>query len=185
MIYLRWMWFAFLDLNLMPLWFLLAPIVSLFTARGWPRWGGWLWTYDNPPQGDEGYQKHRAPFTSGYLEPWQLYVNRVFWLWRNPGYGFQKWCGVGYGNGLVVKIIGDGGFGDRISDKAGRAGWYYAEGWNDFGDVVAFELYVVWPWCRSRCVRIRLGWKILTDKFKRLQFAPMVNTANPFKSYGD
>ena len=74
---------------------------------------------------------------------------------------------------------------DGISDKEGNPGWYFVrvralDSWR----VVWFEFYGVFPYCKTRDVRIRLGWKILTDKFQRQGFAQLVNTFNPFDGYG-
>ena len=54
----------------------------------------------------------------------------------------------------------------------------------DSWQVVGFEFYGVFPYCKTRDVRIRLDWKILTDKFQRQGFAQLVNTFNPFDGYG-
>lgn len=53
------------------------------------------------------------------------------------------------------------------------------------GRVVAFEFYCVFPCGFGRCLRSRLGWKIMTDKFERFGFAQLVNTFNPLDGYGD
>lgn len=115
MTYLKWFFLALLDWLLLPVWFLGAPVYSLFTADGWPSWGKWFQTYDNPPTGDKRWIRLHP-----YSTPIGLYWRRVTWIWRNPGYGFQKLCSVGYGNGLVVKIKAKGGYADEISE-IGRA----------------------------------------------------------------
>lgn len=184
MIYIKWLLLTAIDLLLLPVAYALAPVISLFTANGWPKFGGWFYTYDNPPQGDSGYQTKRAPFPLADT-PKKLYYNRVAWLWRNPLYGYQKFAGIKYDKDLVVKLIRMGGAGLKTSDKYKRAGWYYAECVDDFGEVEAFELYIVLPWSVSRCIRVRLGWKIMTDKFEKAGFAPLVDTFNPLDGYGD
>ena len=71
-----------------------AFIVSAFTREqphGSPSYTwGWLWgTYDNPPQGDEGFVRKRAVFpevTTGV----KGYINRVMWMLRNPLYGLAN-----------------------------------------------------------------------------------------------
>jgi hypothetical protein len=184
MTYFKWIIFCLIDWAMLPVHYALAPLLSLFTGRGWPKWGGWFWTYDNPPQGDGGFQVKRAPYINA-SSPWQLYVNRVFWLWRNPLYGLQKAFSVRHGSDVIVKLIRFGGSGVDTSDKYRRAGWYYAECLDDFEYLIAFELYAVIPWSSTRCLRLRLGWKIVTDKFERLGFAPLVDTFNPLDGYGD
>jgi hypothetical protein len=174
MIALKYAILATLDLLLLPVWFVAAPVYSLFTASGWPSWGVWFQTYDNPPEGDA---RHIRTYGTGYYQ-------RVLWLWRNPGYGFAKMCSIGYGNGLVIKIVSASGWRDEISDKYGKAGHYLATCRNIDGDLIAFELYIVKPSLFGKCLRVRIGWKILTDKFASMGFAPLVNTINPIKSYG-
>lgn len=72
----------------------------------------------------------------------------------------------------------------NISDKERRPGWYFAQ-LRLAGKLIGFELYVVAPWSFGRCIRMRLGWKLMTDKFERYGFAQLVNTCNPFDGYGD
>jgi len=185
MIFIKWFFLFVADLLLLPFWFIAAPVYSLFTAKGWPSFGRLLQTYDSPPQGDNGFQTNRAPFPNA-SGAFKLYVNRVAWLWRNPGYGFSRACSVGYGNGLKVTMPKAKGFRNEISDKYGKAGWYYVECRNIDGELVAFEFYGIFPWpSYTKCLRVRLGWKLLTDKFQSLGFAPMVNTITPYKQFGE
>ncbi len=179
MIYIKWLIFALFDLAMLPVWYLSAPFLSLFTAGGWPKGGTWFWTYDNPPQGDAGFIRERAVFCPAG-SPFTLYVNRVWWLWRNPGYGLQKYLGLINHSGLTVTLKGD----PRIGDKERRPGWYFARCVDMRGHTVAFEYYLVKPWSASKCLRVRLGWKIQSRKFASAGFAPLVNTPNPFKAYG-
>jgi hypothetical protein len=175
MIFIKYAIFALADLLMLPVWFIAAPFYSAFTDNGWPKCGAWLQTYDNPPEGDD---RHIRTYGIGYYQ-------RVLWLWRNPGYGFQKMLGVKHSRELYIRSRGKGGNGYNTSDKYGLAGWYYAD-CRDISDrLVAFELYAVIPWpAYGKCLRVRIGWKIITDKFEALGFAPLVNTVNPFKSYG-
>lgn len=179
-VYIKWSILCLLDwILLVCVWWPSAPFVSFFTAGGWPKWWSWFWTYDNPPQGDAGYQRERAPFTPAST-PFQLYVNRVGWLWRNPGYGFQKWCGITNYSGMKVVCDGE----PKIGDKERRPGSYFARCYDRAGRMVAFEYYLIKPWSESRCIRVRIGWKIQSRKFDSAGFAPLVNTPNPWKRYG-
>ena len=178
MLYLKWVFFCLLDIILLPVWYIGAIFLSLFThpmADGYNlKWGGWFGTYDNPPQGDKQWITEKSPFpytTHG----WRGYVNRVGWLWRNPAYGFQKAISVPKSGKVVIKGNPD------ISDKYRRAGWYFATMGKE-----AWEFYCVIPykWKPDKCLRVRIGWKIATDKLTLLGFAPFVNSIHPFKSYG-
>lgn len=201
MIYLKWLVLAVLDIALLLTVPLAAPVIAAFT-KAQPfgmapyTWGGWWGTYDNPPQGDEGYCRKRAPFI-GETEGWRGYLNRAMWMIRNPMYGFARLAALDYSTERVSQVIGH----DGISDKDGKPGWYFVrlrdrKSW----EVEGFEFYGVFPWLPrpidmklfgwtlhigARDLRIRLGWKILTDKFASTGFAPLVNTINPLDGYGE
>lgn len=185
MIYLKWLALTLLDLLLLLTVPVAAPIIAAFT-REQPyglapySWGSIWGTYDNPPQGDEGYVRQRAPFPS-VTNGWRGYVNRVMWMIRNPLYGYARKAAVDYSPTLTITHKGD----ESISDKYKRPGWYFARAVDLSGRVVAFEFYCVLPWGFGRCLRSRLGWKIMTDKFERFGFAQLVNTFNPLDGYGD
>ena len=184
MIYVKWLVLCLLDWLLLLTVPVAAPVIAAFTRAqphdAGPYSWGWLWgTYDNPPQGDEGYIRKRAPFP-GLITGWQGYVNRVMWMIRNPCYGFARWTALDYIADQVQRVIGK----DGISDKDKVPGWYFVRLYH-FGDLVGFEFYGVFPWSETRNLRVRLGWKILTDKFQRNGFAQLVNTVNPFDGYGD
>jgi hypothetical protein len=183
-LYLRWFALALLDYALL----LTVPFAALIVAARTSEqpyglapysWGGLYGTYDNPPQGDEGYVRKRAPFI-GVTTGFKGYVNRVVWMLRNPLYGFQRRASVEYKTGITLKIKGK----QDISDKYKVPGWYFVRAYRN-NKLYAFELYAVLPWPGSRCLRVRLGWKLLTDKFERYGFAQLVDTVNPLKSYGD
>ncbi len=185
MIYARWLALSLLDWLLLLTVPFAAPVIAAIyremphclAAYSW----GWIWgTYDNPPQGDQGFVRERAPFP-GYTTGWRGYLNRCMWMIRNPLYGFARRASVRYSPTLTVSHKGD----EAISDKYKRPGWYFARAVDMAGRVVAFEFYCVLPWGFDRCFRARLGWKIMTDKFARYGFAQLVNTANPLKSYGE
>lgn len=183
MIWLRWLSLSLLDWLLLLTVPLAAPVIAAFT-RAQPQnllsysWGWIYGTYDNPPQGDEGFASVRAPFP-WVTDSWRGYLNRCVWMIRNPLYGFAKIAGVRFSQGTAISYIGD----PDISDKARRPGYYFAKAMRG-GKLVAFEFYCVLPWGLGRCLRARLGWKIMTDKFQRNGFAQLVNTCNPFDGYG-
>lgn len=141
-------------------------------------WGGWWGTFDNPPQGDRGYIAKHAPFV-GVMTGWKGYLNRVMWMFRNPLYGFAKCAKADYEGSYILSIKGN----PDISDKYGVAGWMHASLRNKGGRMKAFEWYSVTPWSKKRCLRIRLGWKIKTDKMQERGWSRMVFTINPFDGY--
>lgn len=189
MIYLKWLLFCLTDILLLPVWFIGAFIVSIWTRPApdlgpdTEPWGGWFGTYDNPPQGDIPWVTRRSPFPN-IITGWKGYYNRVKWLHRNNGYGLNKLMGLTNSPDYFVMCTGN----EDITDRDMIPGSYFAVCKDRNGKVLAFEYYVVLPWINykgfSKCWRARLGWKIMSSKFTRYGFAPMVNTANPFKSYG-
>jgi len=191
MLYIKYALFMVADILLMP-YFLIGPIfLSMFTRAGSYHndedviytWGGWLGTWDNPPQGDLGYNENRAFFKGGYTTGWKGYLNRIGWLWRNPGYNFQRAIGqpLPEGDSWSLTWVGN----PDISDKRMKTGYYFAK-LRVNGKVEAFEFYLVKPYGPfGKCLRVRLGWKMMTDKFPRYKFATFVDTVSPFKHYGD
>lgn len=185
MIYAKWLLLSIIDYLLWPTIFVMAPSIAVFTREQSygmaPYSWGWLWgTYDNPPQGDQGFVLERC-FFPGQTSGWKGYLNRVLWMFRNPLYGYARMASVPWSDGIAVILRGR----EDISDKYGRPGWYFAKAVDDRDNCVAFEFYCVLPWAFGKCLRMRLGWKIMTDKFKRYGFAQLVNTFNPLDGYGD
>jgi hypothetical protein len=171
-------------LILLPVSSVAAFVVPLYTRAQYSAdrkytWGGWFGTYDNPPQGDVGFVTKRAPFpncTWGF----RGYVNRVAWMRRNRLYGLKRKLAIDFKFGTVKVLTGN----TTVSDKYKVPGALRAECFSA-GQPYAFEYYKVWPWGTSRCVRVRLGWKVKGDKFTGAgDFAPLVFTFNPFDTYG-
>lgn len=184
MIYVRWLALATLDWALYLTVPIAAPIIAAFTREqpygAAPYSWGWMYgTYDNPPQGDAGFVRGRC-FFPGVTVGWRGYLNRVLWMIRNPLYGLARASAIDYSPELQLSYSGN----PHISDKYRVPGWYFARLKRD-GRMCAFEFYCVFPWAFGKCLRARIGYKIMTDKFKRYGFAQLVNTLNPFKAYGD
>lgn len=158
---------------------LVAVILSLFTRPDQKNWGWVYGTYDNPPQGDRGYVTKRSPFPN-QLTGFKGYINRVMWVIRNPLYGYNKWAGVNWQGG-EVKVRGN----PDISDKYKVSGWMFATYRDGKGKLVAFEFYSITPYTKHRNLRVRVGYKIKSDKFRTDGFAPLVFTINPFDGYGN
>jgi len=184
MIYLKWLVLALLDWALLLTIPIAAPIIAAFT-REQPHdsptytWG-WIWgTYDNPPQGDEGFVRKRALFT-GVTTGFKGYLNRIHWMVRNPLYGYAKYCSINYDKDASLTWTGN----PDISDKYKISGWYFAK-LQKAGRLLGFEFYCVTPWSATRDLRMRLGWKMMTSKFKEYGFAQIVNSINPFDGFGD
>lgn len=147
MIYLKWLLLAVANVAMLLLAYLLAPLLPSFSQSDrLPRWLAWFDTPDNTLDGDAPFQALHAPFP-GIQTGWRRYVNRVFWLWRNPSYGFD--LGV-----LGVTVISEiSKVGPSTVGGALVQGWYFAQTSN------AFQLYAVWRW-GNHASRINFGWKL-------------------------
>jgi hypothetical protein len=184
-LFTRWTVLCLLDWLLLITLPVAVPLIAAFTredVRGQQRYTwGWIWgTYDNPPQGDAGYVSKRCLYpnvTTGF----KGYLNRVWWMFRNQLYGLARLLSVEWSASHTVKSWGK----LSISDKYKVPGWYFALVFSSSGRPIAFELYVVKPWSETRDLRMRLGWKVMTDKTDKYGFAQLVNTINPFDGYGD
>lgn len=185
MIYLRYLALFVVDILLTIFTVLPAAIiVPLFTRE--QEYGkteytwGWLWgTYDNPPQGDQGYCRKRCLFL-GVTTGFKGYCNRVMWMLRNPLYGLSKRMALKWSDTAVLTVTGD----QHISDKYRVPGKMFAT-LHDGGKLIGFEFYMVKPWSANKDFRCRLGWKMTTEKYKDKGFAQFVGTINPLDGYGD
>ena len=183
---IKYLFSVILYTTLLPLSYPAAVIIPLFT-RPMPHklpqgysWGGWFGTYDNPPQGDEGFIAKRCPFPN-VLTGWKGYINRVVWMKRNKLYGLKRKLSYEYTTRTVVSLKGN----PDISDKYKIPGYLHVSA-REKGKLKAFEFYGVFPYTSSRCVRVRLGWKIKGRKFtKPGDLAPLVFTINPVDGYGN
>lgn len=184
MIYIKWLVLSAFKIMLLVLTVPASVFVPLYYRAQEPElmrytWGGWFGTFDNPPQGDRGFIAKHALFkntTAGLMG----YINRVQWMFRNPLYGFAKTAGVSYCATDTLKISGN----PQISDKYKIKGWVLATLHDRHGKLKAFEWYSVTPWSKRRNVRIRLGWKIKTDKMQTRGWARHVFTINPLDGWG-
>lgn len=171
---------------LLPLWVFGPLVLSIFTrpapdlGKDTPNWGGWLGTYDNPPQGDAPWVERRCPYPNE-LTGLKGYWNRVTWLYRNVGYGYKKQFGLKYDpNNIVIKSGNP-----NISDRDKIPGEYWVECFRD-DKRIGFEYYTVRPnEDETECFRMRIGWKIDSSKYTEYGFAPYVFTINPWKDYGE
>ena len=142
-------------------------------------WGGWFGTFDNPPQGDEGFVAKRAPYPN-VLTGWKGYWNRVEWMRRNRLYGLKRRLSYLRKEDTRISLKGN----PDISDKHKESGYLHVSA-RSAGKLKAFEFYGVFPYTKNRCIRIRLGWKIKGRKFREPgDIAPLVFTINPFDGYG-
>ncbi|MDX1784330.1 MAG: hypothetical protein R3361_09245, partial [Aequorivita vladivostokensis] len=70
-----------------------AWLYSLFTSNGWPGLIPWFENPEYDPFGNDDYLYDGAP-SPGKIRGLEGYINRVFWLYRNPVYGYKIWAGI-------------------------------------------------------------------------------------------
>ena len=185
---LKWLLGVVGKIILFPTVLLVVPIISLFTRADkdtekdtYKR--NFLYNiyipYDNPIQGDRRWVAHASPFPH-VVTGWKGYVNRVMWNIRNPLYGYNKAVAVTVKPNYVITIKGN----PNTSDKYKISGWMFATLKDSEGNMVAWEWYSNYNYTSTRNIRIRLGWKIKTQKIWERGFARHVVTVNIFDSWG-
>lgn len=159
---LRWLILLVADLAVFVLAWLLAPILPAFAIGKdhLPYELSYFDTPDNPLDGDIGYVMLHAPFKGYGVTGWRRYINRVVWLWRNPGYGFSYSVLGHQVNSMPRVVSGAPLVSDSVNLTVGRM--HGLSGYVLVREGQAFEFYLVYRWWRSsRCFRLRLGWKLL------------------------
>lgn len=156
----------------------LSPILPLFASKeGWlPRWLWWFQTPDASLDGDSGWKdvgKHP------YINKLPRYLRQMFWLIRNPAYGFS-WTV------LATSPLPDKPyhyFGDLYAkDREGQFGWCFS--WIE--DTHYFHLKVYKKTIFGKCLKFRIGWNLansLIDKSYPNKVIKYCFTCNPFKAY--
>lgn len=169
MMVLRWFLFVLADLAFLVLAYALAPFLPVFAIGRpmLPRCLAWFQTPDNPLDGDAPYQLLHAPF-KGVQVGWRRYINRVFWLWRNPAYGFDlAVLGFDAGGKVTITKRGPSALGGALV-----TGWFFATAVNLDGSS-AWQFYAVKVW-GAHASRVNFGWKLWSTP-GRCQFAMSVN----------
>lgn len=151
-IYRLILWIVALPVHLFMcgLCWVLSPILPLFAiGKGrLPKYLSWFQTPDAPLDGDSGFEKVFPP------EKWPKYLRRVFWLWRNPAYGFA-WSVLSYqpkgpeynwygSIKLCEEVTGDG------------FGWYFL-----LLPSGVFQFSFRKPFLFGKQLRFRFGWKLV------------------------
>lgn len=158
----RWLFLLIADTAMFLAAWVLAPILPAFAIGRdhLPRWLAWFDTPDNPLDGDLGYVMLHAPFKGYGVTGIKRYINRVWWLVRNPGYGFSYTMLGARIDSLPLVVSGDPYVSDSPNLTIGRMRGFSGHVLLRSG--TAFEFYLVRQYGQSgRCFRLRLGWKML------------------------
>jgi len=146
----RWLLAATLNFAFTLIAYPAALLLPAFaTSTGYlPTWLWWFQTPDNSLDGDTAFQASHAWFTPPQTG-WRRYVNRIWWLMRNPAYGFGIDV-AGVSVTATPKLFGTLPLGGALT----QSGWYFA--WTSN----AWQFYGVWIYSSTRCARLNLGWKL-------------------------
>lgn len=170
--YLKWLTCGPASLLMSIVGRLLSPVLPFFVqADGYlPDWLSWFQTPDNPCDGDSGHWE-RHPGT----DAWSTYKRRVAWFWRNVAYGFDIDV-IGAKCRLTDVLVFEGD--DETNAKPIHNGYE----WRVIkrgGKPIYFQLYYVrqWPFWKSRCLRVNLGWKLwdFPNKYLTCQWTGFIN----------
>lgn len=190
MMLLKWLCLLFADIGSTLLALILTPFVVPFAredaacpgavgADQLPQPFWWMQTHDNPLDGDGGWVHEHWQWRYQLPPALCQYVGRVGWLWRNAAYGFAyEILGAMLPQNTTYTVRGD----MDVGDNPGHAGWLLIT--TDH----YWELYVVVPYS-SRCLRVRLGWKLKGPCAAWLRGertdarAMFVCSINPIKAY--
>lgn len=166
MMALRWLFLAVAGMAFTLFAMLAAPVLPLFVGPdGYlPRWLWWFQTPDNPAWGDKAFHENQMAWTQ------IRYLRTVFWLWRNPSYGFDfAVLGARVPEGFAYSCSGN----ERVSNSPLHEGLVIRR-MNQY-----WQLYYVKAWNQTKCLRINLGWKLWGDLTPG-QVCPLVVSVNPW-----
>lgn len=165
MMILKWLLLAPLSVVFTLIAILLSPILALLVKPdGYlPSWLSWFSTPDNKSTGDESFQKNQMRWTTS------KYLYALFWLCRNPSYGFDHAIGAKIPAGFTYSSKGDEG----TTNAPIHNGWVYRKIDN------AWQFYAVYQWSKTKCWKINFGWK-LWGKLEAGQVRQLVCTMSPF-----
>ena len=166
------MFIASMIINLLAV--ILSPLIVWFSMRDnakgkIPKIFNWFLTHDNPIDGDEGHLERHPK--EDYLS---IYKRRVFWICRNKGYTFDyNVCGTYLTGPIRVK-------GNPNTSDQREAGYLF-----QVDDNGIFEYYLIYryPFLKSHCFRVRLGWKFNSDKVNTGEKVMLATSIGFFKKF--
>lgn len=184
MIYLKAFLFIFVDLAVKYLiaW-PLTPLVVLFAKSdgNLPNWLYWFGTPDNTLDGDGGWKSESRPYRQENT-PYQRYINRCHWLWRNSAYGFgEQVLGIKYSYGDALGSEGDLRVSNGPMGLSGLVKRYLYRG----NTLIAFQWYYVrrYKIFPNKCIRINFGWKLWGFRDPKYPVANFVFSPSPFMHF--
>ena len=164
---IKWAFLAVAGIAFTILAMILAPALALFRQADdrLPAWLSWFQQPDTPCCGDAAFHANQMSWTQN------KYLWTVFWLWRNPAYGFDAAVlGVTLQDGFVYRSWGD----ELVSNSPLHNGWVFRL--VESAGATYWQLYFVHGWTNTKCLRVHLGWKLWGDlqpgQTRSLVFSP-------------
>jgi len=127
-----------------------SPVLALFIrSDGYlPGWLSWFQTQDNPAIGDAGFQTRQMSWTTS------RYLWGMFWIARNPAYGYDSWAGFDVSPDMIYMTSKLAGLEWDNTATVFRTGTML----QTFGKY--FEWSAVWRWSATRYGRVAFGWHL-------------------------
>jgi hypothetical protein len=166
----RYLWRSLLSMAMVIVGLVVVPI-ALWRGgvdRRLPAWAR-PWNNDVEPYGDTA-RRPAIEAATGWKKGWL----RFRWLaLRNPANNFADTMGVYHTPDTVVTAWGN----PNTSDQGESGCHFLLMKSRSTGEVHAFEFYWVWAYSDTRCLRVRLGWKLWDNP------APLVHVINPVMTF--
>lgn len=167
---MSWIILAPLSVAFTLLAILLAPVLALLVKPDGclPDWLNWFQTPDNPATGDMMFQQNQMSWTTS------RYLYALFWLARNPAYGFDHLLGAKIKPEFQLDTYGDLLTGNNPIHN----GFLFCKLRNKDGSRY-WQFYFIHQWSTTKCWKINFGWK-LWGKLEAGQVRQLVCTMSPF-----
>lgn len=163
--FLHWLSFLLIYFAALIICVIVTPFLPAFATKDGklPKWLKWFDTPDNSLDGDSGWKEKHSLWVKVLPEWTQTYVARVFWLYRNPLYGFS------------ISVLGapKDKFRQPILEGKGFdvKGTYKSHYWMVY--------FMRDDHVKKRRFKVYIGWKLKAEGFEKYQFAFLIN---PFQT---
>jgi hypothetical protein len=164
---IKWAFLAVAGIVITILAMILAPALALFRQADdrLPAWLSWFQQPDTPCCGDAAFHANQMSWTQS------KYLWTVFWMWRNPAYGFDS----AVLGARISWIWGYYSWGDElVGNSPLHNGWVFRK--LVTGGHTYWQFYFVHGWTDTKCLRVNLGWKLWGDlqvgQVRSLVFSP-------------
>lgn len=163
--FLHWLLFVLVYLIAIVVTAIITPILPAFATKEnrLPEWLSWFSTPDSDLDGDKGWKNQHSKWLEVFPLWSQQYLKRVFWLYRNPLYGFTTNVLGAPKDKVYQPLIEGTGF--------DRKGTYKRHYWMVY--------FMRDDLAKKRRFKVYIGWKLKTEDLDRYQFVFLIN---PFQT---